>query len=101
MKPRTVPGFARFNPQSEIARHLARLSPSYAATFSRAEIELHAELAARLGDRNPVEVAAEPIEEGYWRVTIVALRLPGRAVADLRPAVRLRPQHRGRARLHV
>ena len=61
-----------FNPQSEIARHLARLSPSYAATFSRAEIELHAELAARLGDRNPVELAAEHIEEGYWRVTIVA-----------------------------
>ncbi len=61
-----------FNPQSEIARHLARLSPSYAATFSRAEIALHAELAARLNDRNPVEIAAEHIEEGYWRVTIVA-----------------------------
>jgi glutamate-ammonia-ligase adenylyltransferase len=61
-----------FNPQSEIARHLARLSPSYAATFSRAEIEFHAELAARLGDRNPIELAAEHIEEGYWRVTIVA-----------------------------
>jgi glutamate-ammonia-ligase adenylyltransferase len=61
-----------FNPQSEIARHLARLSPSYAATFSRAEIALHAELAARLGDRNPVELAAEHLDEGYWRVTIVA-----------------------------
>ena len=61
-----------FNPQSEIARHLTRLSPSYAATFSQAEIAFHAELAARLGDRNPVEVAAEHIEEGYWRVTIVA-----------------------------
>ena len=61
-----------FNPQSEIARHLARLSPSYAATFSRAEIAFHAELAARLSDRNPVELAAEHIEEGYWRVTIVA-----------------------------
>ena len=61
-----------FNPQSEIARHLARLSPSYAATFSRAEIVFHAELAARLSDRNPVELAAEHIEEGYWRVTIVA-----------------------------
>ena len=61
-----------FNPQSEIARHLARLSPSYAATFSRAEIAFHAELAARLNDRNPVELAAEHIEEGYWRVTIVA-----------------------------
>ena len=61
-----------FNPQSEIARHLARLSPSYAATFSRAEIAFHAELAARLNDRNPVEIAAEHIEEGYWRVTIVA-----------------------------
>ena len=61
-----------FNPQSEIARHLARLSPSYAATFSRAEIAFHAELAARLNDRNPVEIAAEHLEEGYWRVTIVA-----------------------------
>ena len=61
-----------FDPQSEIARHLARLSPSYAATFSRAEIALHAELAARLDERNPVEIAAEHLEEGYWRVTIVA-----------------------------
>ena len=61
-----------FNPQSEIARHLARLSPSYAATFSRAEIAFHAELAARLNDRNPVELAAEHLEQGYWRVTIVA-----------------------------
>ncbi len=61
-----------FNPQSEIAGHLTRLSPSYAATFSRAEIALHAELAARLSDRNPVEVAAEHLTEGYWRVTIVA-----------------------------
>jgi glutamate-ammonia-ligase adenylyltransferase len=61
-----------FNPQSEIARHLDRLSPSYAATFSHAEIAFHAELAARLHDRNPVEVAAEHLEEGYWRVTIVA-----------------------------
>ena len=61
-----------FNPQSEIARHLARMSPSYAATFSRARRSRHAELAARLSDRNPVEVAAEHLEEGYWRVTIVA-----------------------------
>ena len=29
-------------------------------------------MAARLNDRNPVELAAEHIEEGYWRVTIVA-----------------------------
>ena len=61
-----------FSPQAEIARHLARLSPSYAATFSPAEIAYHAELAERLNDRNPVEVAAEHLEEGYWRVTIVA-----------------------------
>ncbi len=60
------------NPRSEVVQHLSRLSPSYAATFSEAEIARHAELVAQLTDRNPVEVVAEPLAEGFWRITIVA-----------------------------
>jgi glutamate-ammonia-ligase adenylyltransferase len=58
-------------PASMVARHLARLVPSYAATFSRDEIREHAAMAARLGDNNPVEVEATDLGAGYWRVTVV------------------------------
>ncbi len=59
-------------PSSGLQQHLSRLSPSYAATFSEAEIARHAALAELLNDRNPIEVVAEPLEGAYWRVTIVA-----------------------------
>ncbi len=54
------------------SRHLARMGPSYIATFSDREIEHHIALADRLGQDNLVEVEAEPREDGQWRVTIVA-----------------------------
>ncbi len=60
-------------PPSSLGRHLSRMSPSYAATFSEAEISHHAELADLLSDHNPVEVVVEPLPEGgHWRVTVVA-----------------------------
>jgi len=59
-------------PASSLREHVARLSPSYAATFSPAEIARHAKMAEQLGDRNPVEIAAEHLEGDAWRVTIVA-----------------------------
>lgn len=60
------------NDRFEIDRHLARLAPSYAAAFSPREIAQHARMAARLGDRNPVEVATEQLGADRWRVTVVA-----------------------------
>jgi glutamate-ammonia-ligase adenylyltransferase len=53
-------------------RHLARMDPSYATTFSDQEIERHAALAARLGRDYLAEVEATPLPDGGWRVTIVA-----------------------------
>ncbi len=58
--------------QSAIRKHLARLSPSYAATFSPEEIARHVAMAERLNDRNPVEVLAEDLGDDFWRVTVVA-----------------------------
>jgi glutamine synthetase adenylyltransferase len=66
------PSAISYQPPASLHQHLARLSPSYAATFSEAEVSRHAELAGLLNDRHPVEVRVEPLEGGYWRITIVA-----------------------------
>ena len=59
-----------------LRQHLARMSPSYAETFTEQEIRRHADLASRLNDNNPVEVRAEPAPgaagDALWRVTVVA-----------------------------
>ncbi|MCX6027953.1 MAG: glutamine synthetase adenylyltransferase [Chloroflexi bacterium] len=67
-----LPASSFQSPASSLQQHLSRLSPSYAATFSEAEIARHAGLAELLNDHNPIEVIAEPLEGVYWRVTIVA-----------------------------
>ena len=46
----------------DVHRHLDRMAPSYAETYSAAEIARHAELAGRLGGENLVEVDAVPGE---------------------------------------
>lgn len=56
---------------SSLSQHLARMTPAYTAIFSESEIERHADLAGRLRADNPVEVRAEPLGQGSWRVTIV------------------------------
>jgi glutamate-ammonia-ligase adenylyltransferase len=53
------------------------MDPSYADVFSADAIKRHAELAERLGDDNLVEVDAVPLDDGRWRVTIVAYDYPG------------------------
>ena len=53
------------------SQHLARMAPSYTAVFDGREIQRHAELAERLTVSNPVEVRAEPLENGHWQVTVV------------------------------
>ncbi|MCL6430099.1 MAG: glutamine synthetase adenylyltransferase [Anaerolineae bacterium] len=65
------------SPDPEVQRHLARMDPAYAEAFEAAEIARHAALADRLGDGNLVEVEAEPLDEGAWRVTVVAYDYPG------------------------
>ncbi len=54
-----------------ITEHLARLAPSYSATFDPIEVEHHAIMAAGLDAAHPVLVDAQPQSDGCWRVTIV------------------------------
>ncbi len=58
-------------PTSQVTPHLKRLTPAYALAFSEREIQRHAALANRLGRTNLVEVDAEPLDDGSWRLTIV------------------------------
>ncbi len=64
-------------PAADLHRHLARMAPSYAATFDEQEIRRHVELAERLGEDNLVEVDATPLPDGDWRVTVVGYDYPG------------------------
>lgn len=70
----------RSQPQAKpmlLEEHVARMDPSYSATFSEAEIERHAALAERLDDEHLVEVEATPLGEEHWRITIVGYDYPG------------------------
>jgi glutamate-ammonia-ligase adenylyltransferase len=72
-QPTAPPNGAASDPvEAQFRQHLARMSPSYAETFSDREIRRHADLASRLSEGNPVEVRAEASEDGSWRVTVVA-----------------------------
>ena len=64
-------------PGSDVHDHLARMAPSYAATFTEQEIAHHAVLADLLDQERLVEVDATPLDDGTWRVTIVAYDYPG------------------------
>jgi len=64
-------------PVPDVREHLARMDPSYAATFSDQEIRHHALLAESLDDDHLVEVEATPLGDGRWRVTIVGYDYPG------------------------
>ena len=59
-------------PSAGVQRHLERLDPVYATRFVEAEIRRHAALVENLSDQVPVQVDVVPLDEGYWRVTIVA-----------------------------
>ncbi len=61
----------------DVDRHVARMDVSYSNVFNRAEIARHAALAEMLSDENLVEIDVQPIEQGRWRVTIVAYDYPG------------------------
>ncbi len=59
-------------PSPGVQRHLNRLDPAYASRFVEAEIRRHAALVEDLSEDVPVQVDVVPLEEGYWRVTVVA-----------------------------
>ena len=65
------------NSMPDIPHHLLRMDPSYALTFSPQEVAQHAYLAERLAEDHLVEVVTIPLEEGRWRITIVAFDYPG------------------------
>jgi glutamate-ammonia-ligase adenylyltransferase len=61
---------------SGLKKHLDRLEQEYLTTFSEADIEQHALLAARIGDSEPVVVESISVADN-WRVTIVGYDYPG------------------------
>lgn len=61
----------------DIDRHRARMSPSYADTFSEEEIAHHAVLAAQLDEQHLALVDSRPLDEGAWQVSIIAYDFPG------------------------
>ena len=60
-----------------VTRHIQRMDPSYETVFSRKDIHRHATLAQKLSMQNLVEIDAVPLEDDFWRVTIVAYDYPG------------------------
>jgi glutamate-ammonia-ligase adenylyltransferase len=53
-------------------QHMARMDTSYAAAFSAEEISRHVSLAESLNEQQLVQVVADPLEGGRWKVTVVA-----------------------------
>jgi glutamate-ammonia-ligase adenylyltransferase len=76
MKPVPSPDSANSD-RMQVHRHMDRMAPSYAETYSAEEIIRHAELAARLSEEAPDEVEAVRLEGTSWRVTVVAYDFPG------------------------
>ncbi|MBN1890262.1 MAG: hypothetical protein JW850_19860 [Thermoflexales bacterium] len=62
---------------TRLREHLARMDPSYAATFDPQDIQRHAELVSQLDDERLVQVDAARLQDGRWRVTIVGYDYPG------------------------
>ena len=74
VKPQTSP---------EVSRHISRMDDSYRLVFTDDEILKHTTLAGELGSETPVVMDVVPEEDNYYRVTIVAYDLSGRAFCPL------------------
>lgn len=61
---------------SEVRQHLARMDASYAQTFDEDEIQRHAMLIQDLDEDVPAGLDASLLNDGTWRVTIVAYDYP-------------------------
>ncbi len=66
---------------AEVRRHVERMDPSYEAIFTAEEIARHAALAGQLDADTLVQVDAAALDEGRWRVTVVAYDFPGELAA--------------------
>lgn len=70
-------------PESQVSRHVARMSPSYTGRFSEEEIARHAALVSQLGEDRLSVVDAQPLPteaglpEDTWQVAIIAIDYPG------------------------
>ncbi len=64
----------------EMRRHIARMDPSYEATFSKHDLRRHAALAGQLGAEKLAFVDAVSLDDGRWRVTVIAFDYPGELV---------------------
>lgn len=58
-------------------QHLTRMIPAYRDTFSIRDIQRHTRMAGRLNPDVLVQVEADDLGDGNWRVTIVAYDYPG------------------------
>ncbi|HNT75480.1 MAG TPA: glutamine synthetase adenylyltransferase [Anaerolineae bacterium] len=58
--------------KGDLSTHIARMAPSYAETFTPDEIRRHAVLAGQLNAAQQVEIEAAPLDNGGWRLTVVA-----------------------------
>ncbi len=63
-----------FSPQ--VRQHLSRMDISYAEIFSAEEIQRHATLAQSLDENVPAMLDVTHLDEGTWRLTIVAYDYP-------------------------
>ncbi len=63
--------------QPDVSQHRARMSPSYAETFTDEEISRHAVLAALLEPKRLAAVDGRLLSNGDWRVSVVAYDFPG------------------------
>jgi glutamate-ammonia-ligase adenylyltransferase len=71
------PGQAQPAGVSRLAHHLERMVPAYAEAFTPEEVAQHALMADRLTSAHQVDVLAQPLPEGAWRVTVVGYDYPG------------------------
>ena len=79
MRKRNLSRFASqpSTPSQGADQHRARMSPSYAETFSEAEIARHEALALLLDARRLAAVDGRALPDGTWEVSIVAYDFPG------------------------
>ena len=78
--PPTTYGHLPMDQSPEIHSHIARMNPSYESTFSKHDLRRHAALAGQLGGDKLAFVDAIPLDDGRWRVTVVAFDYPGELV---------------------
>ncbi len=61
----------------DIRQRLERMDPSYATTFDEQQIRHHAAVAKLLDNDHLAEVEATPLNDGRWRVLVIAYDYPG------------------------